>query len=58
MELKVTQLEKVRFINVNKLKLTQDELSSIFHFMCVAANASDLFCNDPFSKYWTVFIPF
>ena len=42
--MKVTQLEKVRFIKVNELKLTQVELSSFFHFMCVAANASELFC--------------
>ena len=42
--LKVTQLEKVRFIKVNELKLTQVELFLFFHFICVAANASELFC--------------
>ena len=42
--LKVTELEKVRFIIVNDLKLTQGELFSFFHFMCTAANASELFC--------------
>ena len=35
MRLKITELEKVRFIKVNELKLTQVE---------VAANASELFC--------------
>ena len=40
----MTQLEKVRFIKVNELKLTQAELFSFFHFMRVAANASELFC--------------
>ena len=33
----------MRFIKVNDLKLTQVELFSFFHFMCVAANASELF---------------
>ena len=32
------------FIKVNKLKLAQVELFSLFHFMCVAANTSELFC--------------
>ena len=41
---KKTQLEKVHFIKVNELKLTQVELCQIFNFMCVAANASELFC--------------
>ena len=40
---KKTQLEKAHFIKVNNLKLTQVEISSFFHFMCVAANASKLF---------------
>ena len=31
---------------VNDLKLTQVELFSFFHFMYVAANASELFCLD------------
>ena len=39
----VTQFEKVRFIKVNELKLSQVELFSFFHFMCAAANASELF---------------
>ena len=34
----------MRFIKVNELKLTQVELFSFFHFMCAAANASELFC--------------
>ena len=42
--LKITQLEKAHFIQVNELKLTQLELFKFFHFMCVAANASELFC--------------
>ena len=29
---------------MNELKLTQVELFQNFHFMCVAANASELFC--------------
>ena len=40
---KKTQLEKVCFIKVNELKLTQLELISFFHFMCAPANASELF---------------
>ena len=40
--LKITQLEKVRFIKVNELELTQGDF--FFHFMCVAANASELSC--------------
>ena len=39
-----TQLEKVRFIKMNELKLTQAELFLFFPFMCAAANASELFC--------------
>ena len=42
--LKITQHEKVHFIKVNELKLTQVELFWFFHFMCVAANASEVFC--------------
>ena len=42
--LKITQNEKVRFIYMNELKLIQVELFTFFHFMCVAANASELFC--------------
>ena len=49
--LKVTQFDKARFIKVNELKLSQIELFSFFHFMCAAANASELFCMGPFSKY-------
>ena len=41
--LKITQLETVRFIKVNELKLFKFELILFFHFMCVAANASELF---------------
>ena len=41
---KITQLEKVRFIKVNELKLTLVDLFAFFHFTCVAANASELFC--------------
>ena len=41
--LKITEVEKVRFIKVNKLKLTQVELFYFFHFICAAANASELF---------------
>ena len=42
--MKITQLEKMRFIKVNELKLTHVELLSFFHFMCIDANASELFC--------------
>ena len=42
--LKITQLEKMRFIKVNVLKLTQVELFSFFHFMCAADNISEFFC--------------
>ena len=41
--LKITQLEKARFIKVNELKLTQVELFSFSYFMCAAANAYELF---------------
>ena len=41
--MKITQLEKGRFIKVNELKLTQVELFSVFHFKCVATNVSELF---------------
>ena len=40
----MTQLEKTRFIKVNELKLFEVELFLFFHFMCVAANAYELFC--------------
>ena len=33
-----SEVEKVRFIKVNELKLTQVELFSFFHFMYAAAN--------------------
>ena len=42
--LKITQLEKVRLTKVNELKLIQVELFSFFHFVCVAVEASELFC--------------
>ena len=42
--MKIIELDKVRFIKVNELKLIQVELFSFFPFMCVAANASELFC--------------
>ena len=42
--LKITQLEKVRFIKANELKLTQVQLLSFFYFKCVAANAYELLC--------------
>ena len=37
------QLEKVRFIKENEL--TQVELFLIYHFNCVTANVSELFCT-------------
>ena len=37
----MTQLEKMHFIKQKELKLTQVELFSFFHFLCVA---SELFC--------------
>ena len=42
--LEITQLEKAHFIKVNELKLTEVELFYFLHFICVAANASELFC--------------
>ena len=42
--LKISELEKVHFIKVNELKLTEVEIFYFFHFMRVAANASALFC--------------
>ena len=36
--------KKVGFIKVNNFKLIEVELFSFFHSMCVAANASKLFC--------------
>ena len=39
-----TQLEKARFIKMNELKITQVELLWFFHFNCVVANVSELFC--------------
>ena len=41
--LKIAQLEKLRFINANEMKLTQVELFLFFYFMCAAAKASELF---------------
>ena len=41
--MKITQLEKVHFIKVNELQLTQVELFQYVHFMCVAADTSELF---------------
>ena len=41
--LKINQLEKLCFIKVNELKLTQDELVSLFNFKNVAAKKSELF---------------
>ena len=35
---------ELHFIKVNEFKLTQVELFSLFHFMCVAVNVSELFC--------------
>ena len=42
--LKETQIEKMHFMKVNLLKLSQVELFLVFHFACAAANASELFC--------------
>ena len=48
---KVTQLIKVRFMKVNELKFAQVELLYFFfHFMCVAANGSELFCMAHLAK--------
>ena len=43
-ELKITYIEKVRFIKVNGLKLIQAELISFLHLKCVAAKIFELFC--------------
>ena len=40
----MTQLEKMRFIKLNELELTQVELFQFCPFKCVAATASELFC--------------
>ena len=42
--MKITQLDKAHFIEVNELKLTYVDTFQFFHFVCVAANASELFC--------------
>ena len=42
--MKVTQLEKARFIKVSELKGIQVELFTFCHFMYAVANASKLFC--------------
>ena len=42
----MTQFENERFIKMNELKLTQVDFFSFFHFICVAANASELSCID------------
>ena len=34
----------MRFIKVNELELTQVEVFSFFHSMCVAANSFEFFC--------------
>ena len=41
--LKITPLEKARFIKVNELKLTHVELFYIFHILRVASNASEFY---------------
>ena len=43
LRLNSTQLENVRFMEVNELKLTQVELFQFFHFMGVAANKHFLY---------------
>ena len=43
-KLKITQLEKLRFIKVSEKNLTQVELFSLFHCKSVAANVPELFC--------------
>ena len=53
--LKLTQLEKARFIKMIELKLTEVELFYFFHFMCVATNASELFCMAHLAKIELVF---
>ena len=40
---KITHLEKMHFIKVNELKLTEVEFFYFFHFMCIVANAAELF---------------
>ena len=58
--MKTTQLEKVRFIKANEFKFTQVELFSFFHFKCVVANVSELFCiaylakNERFSHHYNL----
>ena len=42
--LKIDQHEKVSFLKVNELILTQVELFSFFHFKSVVAKVSELFC--------------
>ena len=56
--LKITQVEKVHYIKVNEFKLTHVELFSFFHFMCVAAIASELFCMVLLASTESFFIPF
>ena len=42
--LKITQLVKMCFVELNELKFTQNELFSLFHFKSVTTNISELFC--------------
>ena len=42
--LKVIQLEKMRFIKENELKLTQVELFSLFHLKSITPNVSEFIC--------------
>ena len=49
--LKITQLKKACFTKVNELKLTLVGLFWFFHFMCVAADAFELFCKAHFANF-------
>ena len=56
--MKLTLFEKVRFIKVNELKLTQVELFSFFHLKCAAANVPEMFCLAYLANNELFFMPF
>ena len=56
--MKITELEKVRFIKVDEIKLTQVELFQFFHFICATAKAFELFCMAYLENIERFFMPF
>ena len=54
----------MRFFKMNELKLTKVDFFPFFHFKCVAANVSELFCvtylanNEPFYTIVTFYFKY